>query len=125
MQDYRSRISKDEDFKITKENRYSTKFIVRLIAKKEKRAKVFFYFRSNKDYITLSWNGQLNTRGEDDMFKPWGRSEFRNLKPQSVFEELENEILKINLFPAIGRRGYSFNSYNEFINWLGHGSYRS
>ena len=115
-QDYR--FTESEDEKIT-ENKYSPKYIVRLISEKDRNRKIFFYFRNMNDYITLSSNGQLNARcREEDMFKPWGSSEFRNLKPYAIFQELEYKIIKINVISVSGRKDYSFNSYSEFINWL-------
>jgi len=69
------------------------------------------------NFITLSSNGQLNVRDqEENLFKAWVSSEFRNLNPHAVFQELEDRILKINI-PVSGR-DYSFSSYSEFIGWL-------
>jgi len=101
------------------ENKYSPKYITRLLTEKYPKGKAFFYFNSKNDYITLYSNGHLNVRGgEEDMFRAWGSSEFRNLKPQSVFEELEKELIKINFNLMSDRENYSFNSYSEFISWL-------
>jgi hypothetical protein len=109
---------KDTDAGIN-ENKYSPKYIVKLLTEKYPRGKAFFYFRGKNDYIAISSNGQINVRGgEEDMFRAWVNSEFRNLKPQSVFHELEKELIKINLISMSGRENYSFNSYNELINWL-------
>jgi hypothetical protein len=58
--------------------------------------------------------------GEEDLFKAWGNSEFRNLKSHTIFQELEEEIVRIDV-PVSGK-DYSFNSYSEFISWL---TYRS
>ena len=99
------------------QNRYSPKYIAELLPEKDRNGKAFFHFSNISDYITLSSNGQLNVRGgEEDLFRAWGNSEFRNLTPHAVFQELEKEIVKINI-PVSGK-GYSFNSYSEFVNWL-------
>jgi hypothetical protein len=101
------------------ENSYSPRFVVRLLKKKYPRGKVNFYFRNKGDYITVSTNGHLNVRGgEEDMFRAWGNSEFRNLKPQFVFLELEKELIEIIVTPASNGEYYSFNSYDELVNWL-------
>lgn len=101
------------------ENIYSPKYILRLLAERNCDGKALFYFRNASDYITLSSNGQLNVRGgEEEFFKHWGSSDFRNLKPQSIFRELEDEIIEVSFVPVSGEKGYSFNSYNDFINWL-------
>jgi hypothetical protein len=99
------------------QNRYSPRYIAELLPEKGRNGKAFFHFSNMSDYITLSSNGQLNVRGgEEDLFRAWGNSEFRNLTPHSVFQELEKEIVKINI-PVLGR-DYSFNSYSEFVGWL-------
>ena len=54
--------------------------------------------------------------GEEDLFRAWGSSEFRNLTPNTVFEELEEEVVRINA--AVSGKDYSFNSYSEFTSWL-------
>jgi hypothetical protein len=110
----------DKDEKIN-HNKYSPRYLAELLPEKDRNGKAFFHFSNISDYITLSSNGQLNVRGgEEDLFRAWGSSEFRNLAPHSVFQELEKEIIKINI-PVPGR-DYSFNSYNEFISWLTHQS---
>ncbi len=115
-QDHRFIKSKDKGEKIS-QNKYSPKYIAELLPEKDRNGKVFFHFSNISDYITLSSNGQLNVRGgEEDLFRAWGSSEFRNLAPHAVFEELEKEIIKISI-PMPGR-DYSFNSYSEFISWL-------
>jgi hypothetical protein len=109
---------KDTDMRIN-ENKYSPKYIVKLLTEKYPSGKAFFYFSGKNDYIALFSNGQLNVRGgEEDMFRAWMNSEFRNLKPQSVFHELEKELIKINFTPVSGRENYSFDSYSDFITWL-------
>jgi hypothetical protein len=109
---------KDTDMGIN-ENKYNPKYIVKLLTERFPRGKAFFYFSGKNDYIALSSNGQLNVRGgEEDMFRAWVNSEFRNLKPQSVFHELEKELIKIYFTPVSSRESYSFNSYSDFINWL-------
>ncbi len=112
--------SKYKEEKIN-QNRYTPRYITELLSEKDRNGKVFFHFSNIGEYITLSSSGQLNVRGgEEDLFRAWGSSEFRNLAPHSVFQELEKEIVKINI-PVPGR-DYSFNSYSEFISWLTHQS---
>jgi hypothetical protein len=100
------------------ENRYSPEYIARLLAKKAPKGKVLFHFKNKSDRITLFSNRQLNVRGEEDMFRAWGSSEFKGLKPRAVFEELEKEIVRIKVISASGKDNYSFSSYDEFIGWL-------
>lgn len=99
-------------------NKYSPEYIARLLAKKAPKGKALFHFKHKSDRIILSSNRQLNVRGEEDMFRAWGSSEFKSLKPQAVFEELEKEIVKIKVTSESGRDNYSFGSYGEFIHWL-------
>jgi hypothetical protein len=99
------------------ENKYSKNYILRLLMGKEPKGTALFYFNNRNEYITLAWTGQLNVRGEEDMFRAWGSSEFKNLKPQAVFEELEEEIARIKVISAPDG-DHSFNSYGEFISWL-------
>lgn len=121
-QDHRFRKSKDDEEKIN-QNKYSPKYIARLLPEKDPKGKAIFYFSGVSDYITLSSNGQLNVRGGDeDLFRTWGNSEFRNLVPHTVFQELEDRIIKINI--PVSERDYSFNSYREFISWLTYQSYK-
>jgi hypothetical protein len=102
-----------------REDNYNPKYIVNLLTEKNFSGKAFFYFRNLSDYITLSSIGQLNVKGgEGELFKAWGVSEFRNFKPRSIFQELENEIIRINFIATSNGRYYSFNSYKELINWL-------
>ena len=115
-QDHRFSKSKDKEEKIN-QNKYSPKYIAELLPEKDRNGKAFFYFSGTSDYITLSSNGQLNVRGgEEDLFRTWGSSEFRNLTPLTVFQELEDRIIKIDI-PVSGR-DYSFDSYSEFISWV-------
>lgn len=108
----------DKDEKIN-HNKYSPRYIAELLPEKDRNRKAFFHFSNISEYITLSSNGQLNVRdGEEDLFRAWGSSEFRNFKPQHIFQELEGRIIKINI-PVSGR-DYSFSSYSEFISWLTH-----
>jgi hypothetical protein len=100
------------------ENKYSKNYVLRLLMGKEPKGTALFYFNNRNEYITLSSIGQLNVRGKDDMFRAWGSSEFRNLQPQAVFEELEKEITKIKFVSAPGDVNHTFNSYGEFISWL-------
>jgi hypothetical protein len=99
-------------------NKYSPEYIARLLAKKAPKGKVLFHFKNKNDRITLFSNRQLNVRGEEDMFRAWGSSEFKGLKPQAVFKELEREIVRIKVISASGRDNYSFSSYSDFIRWL-------
>jgi hypothetical protein len=113
---HRSIKSKYKEEKIN-QNRYSPRYIAELLPEKDRNGKVFFHFSNIGDYITLSSNGQLNVRGgEEDLFRAWGSSEFRNLSPHAVFQELEKEIVKIHI--PVSERDYSFNSYSDFIRWL-------
>jgi hypothetical protein len=115
-QDHRFIKSKDKEEKIN-QNKYSPKYIAELLLEKDREGKALFHFSNISDYIILSSNGQLNVRGgKEDLFRAWGSSQFRNLAPNSVFQELEKEITKINI-PVSGRY-YSFDSYSEFISWL-------
>jgi hypothetical protein len=112
----RSINSKYKEEKIN-QNRYSPRYIAELLPEKDLNRKAFFYFSGISDYITLSSNGQLNVRGgEEDLFRAWGSSEFKNLLPHAVFQELEKEIVKINI--PVSEKDYTFNSYSEFIRWL-------
>ncbi len=105
---------KDEEIN---QNKYSPKHIAELLREKDRIGKVFFYFSDISDYITLYSNGQLNVRGgEEDLFRAWGSSEFRNLAPHTVFQEPEDRIIKIDI--PVSERDYSFNSYSEFVSWL-------
>ncbi len=109
----------DKDTTQVDENRYSPKYIVKLLTERFPYGKVSFYFRDKNDYIALYSNGRINVRdGEKDMFRAWVDSEFRNLKPQSVFQELERELIRIDFTPVSSRENYSFNSYSDFIIWL-------
>lgn len=100
------------------ENKYSPEYVARLLTKKAPKGKVLFQFQNKSDRIALFSNRQLNVRGEEDMFIAWGSSEFKGLKPQAVFEELEKEIVRIKVISVSGRDSNSFNSYSEFIRWL-------
>jgi predicted glycosyltransferase involved in capsule biosynthesis len=98
-------------------SKYSPKYIAKLLTEKDRNGRALFFFGNISDYITLYSNGHLNARGgEQDLFRTWGSSEFRNLAPHAVFQKLEKEIVKINM--PVSERDYSFNSYSEFINWL-------
>jgi hypothetical protein len=115
-QDHRFIKGKDKEEKIN-QNKYSPKYIAELLLEKDREGKAFFHFSNIKDYITLSSDGQLNVRGgEEDLFRAWGSSDFRNLSPHAVFQELEGRLIKINI--PVSEREYSFNSYSEFITWL-------
>lgn len=101
------------------ENNYSPKYIVRHLTEKDVKLRAYFHFRNTNDYITISTNGQLNVRGgEEELFKGWGASEFRDLNPQTIFQELENKIRKINVVSFSNMTNHSFSSYSEFIEWL-------
>jgi hypothetical protein len=98
-------------------NRYNPRHIAEFLTEKDRNGKALFYFSNISDHIALYSNGQLNVRDrEEDLFKAWGSSEFRNLKSHTVFREFEEEIVKINV-PMAGK-DYSFNSYSEFMCWL-------
>jgi len=57
---------------------------------------VFKFVSGISNYIALSSNGQLNVWGEEeDLFRAWGSSEFRDLTPNTVFQELEDRIIKV------------------------------
>ena len=120
------KLGMDKDCSLTKttythatEDYYSPKYIVRLITEKRLNGKALFYFRNLHYHITLSSLGQLNVKGgEGDLFKPWGSSEFKNFKPGSVFQELEDEIIRINFVTSRNGGSYSFDSYSDFTNWL-------
>ena len=115
-QDTEFRKSKDKS-KNVDQNRYRPRYIAELLPEKNAGGKALFHFRSIGEYITLSSDGQLNVRGgEEDLFRAWGSSEFRNLSPNTVFQELEDRIIKINI--PVSERDYSFDSYSEFTSWL-------
>ena len=80
--------------------------------------KAFFYFKNRRNYISLFANGQINVREDDGMFKPWGVSEFKDIKPQNLFERLEKEIAKIKIPSSGYESDYHFYSYGEFLDWL-------
>lgn len=99
--------------------RYNPKFIINLLMEKHLRGTVCFYFNDKTDFITLCSDGQLNIRGcEDHLFRFWGNSEFRNIRPNTIFQKLEDKIIEINFTPFSGERNLVFNSYATFINWL-------
>ena len=100
------------------EDKYSKKYILRHLMEKQSNGTALFYFNNRNEYITLALTGQLNVRGKEDMFRAWGSSEFKNLNPQEVFEELEKEITKVKVISASDGINHSFNSYGEFISWL-------
>ncbi len=100
------------------ENKYDPKYITRLLSKRERNGKAFFYFKNKTNYIALFANGQMNVKGEEGMFRPWGSSEYKDLKPQNLFKELEKDIAKIKVPLAGDGAGYYFNSFSEFLNWL-------
>ena len=103
----------------TSDNKYSPKYIARLLAERYPTAKAVFYFVDKNDYITLSPNGHLNVRGGgEELFKAWGLSEFGGFKPQTIFRELENELRKITVTNSAGNETHSFDSYDAFLNWL-------
>ena len=108
-----------ETYEKINEDKYSPRYISTLLREKYPRGRVSFYFDKNDDYITLSSDGQLNVRDVDhELFKSWGSSEFKNLRPQTVFQELEKELIRICINPALGIKKYVFSSYKEFITWL-------
>jgi hypothetical protein len=110
--------NRSKTYEIIDDNKYSARYIARHLKEKYPSGKAYFYFKNKNDYLTLSSTGQLNVRGgEEQMFKAWGSSEFKNLKPETVFQELEKELVKIHVITAPGRESYSFNSYSQFIEW--------
>ncbi|HEX3036776.1 MAG TPA: hypothetical protein VHT73_16935 [Thermodesulfobacteriota bacterium] len=100
------------------ENNYTPRHIAKLLMKKDPFGKAFFYFRDRRDYLALFSNGQLNARSEEDMFRAWGSSEFKDLNPQAVFKELETEISQISFVASSSKTSYPFQSYSEFVSWL-------
>jgi hypothetical protein len=105
----------------TNEDKYSPKYLAGLLAERYPTAKAVFYYVGRNDYLSLSSNGHLNVRGGGEgLFKAWGLSEFGDLKPQTIFRELENELLKIAVTNSAGNETHSFDSYNAFLNWLGY-----
>lgn len=106
---------KDEQYV---QNDYDPKYIAKLLKRREFNGKAFFYFKNKSNYIALFANGQINVRGEEGMFRPWGVSEFKNLTPQNLFERLESEIAKIKVPSLAEEAGHHFYSYSEFLDWL-------
>lgn len=100
------------------ENKYDPKYITRLLRKRELNGKAFFYFKNKSNYIAVFANGQINVRGEEGMFRPWGRSEYKDLKPHNLFEKLEKEIATIKVPSSGDGSSYYFDSYSEFLTWL-------
>ena len=99
--------------------KYNPKFIINLLTEKHLRGRVLFYFDDRADFISLCSDGQLNVRGcEDHLFKFWGNSEFRNIKPNSVFQNHEDKVIKVNFIPSSGSGNILFNSFGKFIRWL-------
>lgn len=99
--------------------KYNPKFIINLLLGKNLRGRVFFYFGDKTDFISLCSDGQLNVRGcKDHLFKFWGNSEFWNIKPNNVFQKLEDKVIRVNFVPFSGSRNFLFNSFSEFISWL-------
>ena len=99
-------------------NDYDPKYIANLLKRREPNGKAFFYFKNRRNYISLFANGQINVREDDGMFKPWGVSEFKDIKPQDLFERLEKEIAKIKIPSSGYESDYHFYSYGEFLDWL-------
>ncbi len=99
--------------------KYDPKFIINLVTQRDLRGTVFFYFDDKTDFIALSSDGQLNARGcADHLFKFWGNSEFRDIKPDTVFHKLEHKVIKVDFTPFSGSRNFLFNSFSKFISWL-------
>lgn len=99
--------------------KYDPKFIVNLLMEKHLRGTAFFYFDDKTDFISLCSDGQLNVRGRDDrLFKFWGNSEFRTIKPNAIFQNLKAKVIKVNFNSFSGGRVLLFNSYATFIEWL-------
>ena len=99
--------------------KYNPKFITNLLEEKHLRGMVSFYFDDRADFISLYSDGQLNVRGcEDQLFKYWGNSEFRNIKPNSLFQKLGDKVVKVHFVPFSGSSNILFNSFGKFIMWL-------
>ena len=99
--------------------KYNPRAIINLLEEKHLRGMVFFYFDDRADFISLCSDGQLNVRGcKDSLFIFWGNSEFRNIKPNSIFQTLEDKVIKVNFVPFSGSRDVLFNSFGKFIRWL-------
>ncbi len=99
--------------------RYNPRFIINLLTWRDLRGTVFFHFDDKNDFIALSSEGQLNVRGsEDHLFKFWGNSEFRNIRPNTVFHKLEHKITMVDFTPFSGSRNLRFDSFGRFISWL-------
>ncbi|HWP92063.1 MAG TPA: hypothetical protein VNN20_07690 [Thermodesulfobacteriota bacterium] len=99
-------------------NDYNPKYVAMLLKRREPNGKVFFYFKNRRNYISLFANGHINVREDDGLFKPWGVSEFKDIKPQDLFERLEKEIAKIRIPSSGYGPDYHFYSYGEFLDWL-------
>ncbi len=108
----------NRDFEDIETDKYDTRYIVNLLSQKYPHGKAFFHFNNMSDYITFSHNGQINARSrEEGLFKVWQKSEFKDLKPRTVFLKLEEKIAEIRVAFADGK-GRSFSSYNDFVDWL-------
>jgi hypothetical protein len=99
--------------------KYNPKFIINLLAEKHLRGRVFFYFYDRADFISLCSDGQLNVRGcGDALFRFWGNSEFRSIEPKSVFQKLEDKVIRVNFISFSGSGNILFDSFAKFIEWL-------
>jgi hypothetical protein len=100
------------------ENKYDPRYITRLLRKREPNGKAFFYFKNKSTYIAIFASGHINVRGEEGMFRPWGSSEYKDLKPNNLFEKLEKEIARIKVPSSGDGSSYYFDSFGEFLKWL-------
>jgi hypothetical protein len=102
------------------ENKYDPKYITSLLRKRQLNGKAYFYFKNRTSYIVIFANGQINVKGEEEMFRTWGNSEYKDFKPHNLFEKLEREISKIKVSRSRDGDGGShhFDSYSEFLKWL-------
>ncbi|MEQ9617777.1 MAG: hypothetical protein RIG61_01215 [Deltaproteobacteria bacterium] len=97
---------------------YNHRVIVKTLSERTNLWKLFFRFSKMEDYLTLTSSGHLNVRGGDEsLFKSWGKSEFKDIKPIFALRDLESLITLISL-ETEGGMEYSFSSYREFTNWL-------
>lgn len=100
------------------EGSYNHRIIVKTLSEHSNSWKLFFRFSKMEDCLILTSSGHLNVRGGDEsLFKSWGKSEFKNIKPMFALSELESFMTLISL-ETEGGIEYSFRSYEEFTNWL-------
>jgi hypothetical protein len=81
-------------------------------------SRVEFRFRQKGDYIVLYPSGQINVRGEDDLFKPWGMSEFRHCLPKSIFSTMGGDVELVRLHSPLKGFDKTFSSLDDFLSWV-------